>query len=68
MHAIRVYADTSVFGGTEDVEFAEASRAFFRQVHRSRFVLLVSQIVLDELQPAPPAVRHVLENLSPQHI
>ena len=60
--------DTSVFGGTDDIEFAEASRSFFRQVERGRFVLLLSQVVLNELQPAPPAVRQVLETLPAEHI
>jgi len=32
MRKLRVYADTSVFGGVFDDEFAEASRAFFDQV------------------------------------
>ena len=32
MHRIRVYADTSVFGGVRDEEFAEPSREFFRRV------------------------------------
>jgi len=31
MKAIRVYADTSVFGGILDEEFSEASRLFFEQ-------------------------------------
>jgi len=63
MRTIRVYVDTSVFGGTEDIEFAEPSRRFFEHVRRGRFVLLISEIVLGELQPAPPAVRQVLESL-----
>jgi len=29
MKKMRVYADTSVFGGTQDEEFAIASHAFF---------------------------------------
>jgi len=32
MKAIRVYADTSVFGGIYDEEFKEPSRTFFEQV------------------------------------
>ena len=63
MRAIRVYVDTSVFGATDDIEFAEASRSFFEHVKSGHFVLLISQIVLDELQPAPPVVRQVLESL-----
>lgn len=32
MHKIRVYIDTSVFGGVHDEEFAEASKRFFARV------------------------------------
>ncbi len=31
MHQIRVYADTSVFGGTQDEEFKENSLNFFNK-------------------------------------
>jgi len=34
MPAIRIYADTSVYGGCFDPEFEEASRAFFDQVRQ----------------------------------
>jgi len=54
---MRVYADTSVFGGRYDKEFAEASTAFFDLVRASRFRLVVSTVVLDELETAPDAVR-----------
>ncbi len=61
MHAIRVYVDTSVIGGTNDDEFAVASRRFFELVNNRAFILLISQLVLDELQPAPTVVKQVLE-------
>jgi hypothetical protein len=32
MRKIRVYADTSVFGGTQDKEFSDNSRKFFNKV------------------------------------
>ena len=56
-NAIRVYADTSVYGGVEDDEFAEASRAFFAQVRRGRFALAVSAVVAEEIEGAPERVR-----------
>jgi len=55
--AMRVYADTSVFGGTYDKEFEAASTAFFELVRASKFRLVVSTVVLDELVAAPDAVR-----------
>ena len=63
MRRIRVYVDTSVFGGTADEEFAVASRRFFNRVHRGEFVVLVSQLTLDELTGAPDEVQQVLKDL-----
>lgn len=54
---MRVYADTSVFGGVFDAEFRDASVAFFDLVRGGRFRLLVSPVVADELVNAPDAVR-----------
>lgn len=63
MRRIRVYVDTSVFGGTADDEFATASRHFFNRVHRGEFVVLISQITVDELTGAPDKVQQVLKDL-----
>jgi len=57
MRALRVYADTSVFGGVFDAEFALSSRAFFEQVRQGRFQLISSALVRDELREAPKKVR-----------
>ena len=45
MRAIRVYADTSVFGGVFDDEFNEESKAFFEQVRSGQSVLVASAVV-----------------------
>lgn len=63
MHRIRVYVDTSVFGGTQDKEFAEPSQRFFRLVRQDRFVVLISQVTVDELRNAPTEVQNVLASL-----
>jgi len=54
---IRVYADTSVFGGVFDDEFALASRRLFDRVSTGAFVLVTSPTVGRELGDAPPEVR-----------
>lgn len=54
---IRVYADTSVYGGVFDPEFAFHSRMFFDQVRQGRFLLVVSPVVRREIEDAPPQVR-----------
>jgi len=62
---LRIYADTSVFGGCHDEEFREDSLRFIEHVSRGRIVLLVSEIVLRELENAPRDVLKVLEGLAP---
>ncbi len=54
---IRVYADTSVYGGVFDPEFEKPSRTFFEQVRGGRFQLVVSDIVDEEIERAPENVR-----------
>ena len=57
---IKVYADTSVFGGVFDPEFALPSRQFFEAVDAGRCDLVISTIVVAELLPAPVDVRNLL--------
>lgn len=59
MGKLRVYVDTSVFGGCFDEEFAEASRTFLRQVESGRFTLVSSALVQEELEPAPAHVQEI---------
>lgn len=68
MRKLRVYADTSVFGGCFDEEFADDSRAFFSEIGAGRFTLVVSSVTLRELVDAPENVRHVLATLPPEHV
>ena len=63
MAGIRIYADTSVYGGVFDEEFAEVSRTFFDQVRQGRFRLVLSPIVSDELEDAPDSVQGLFEEL-----
>ncbi len=63
---MKVYADTSVFGGVFDEEFAEPSREFFAEVESGRFDLVVSAVVYAEIASAPAEVQkffqHVVAN------
>ena len=63
MKRIRIYVDTSVIGGCLDDEFADESRALLTMARRGEAVLLLSDLLLEELAKAPPAVRSVLESL-----
>jgi predicted nucleic acid-binding protein len=68
MKRFRVYADTSVFGGCFDDEFADESSRFFTAIREGRFTLLVSATTLAELQKAPDNVRRVLAQLPPDAV
>jgi predicted nucleic acid-binding protein len=59
----RVYADTSVFGGVFDEEYAEASNMFFDQVESGGFSLITSAVVQAELEAAPSEVQQFFERL-----
>ena len=54
---MKIYADTSVFGGVFDHEFSEPSKQFFAEVEAGRFILVTSAIVEAEIEPAPENIR-----------
>jgi predicted nucleic acid-binding protein len=60
VHPVRVYADTSVYGGVFDDDFAEASTAFFGSVKAGRFILVLSALVRTEIEQASEQVRRFL--------
>jgi predicted nucleic acid-binding protein len=60
MSALRVYIDTSVFGGYFDAEFADESRRFFDAVFNQSITALISDTLVGELVAAPPDVQSVL--------
>ena len=64
MHKIRVYADTSVFGGVYDEDFAEATKKFMERVRAGEYCLIISSMTHDELAGAPPEVGQVVEALA----
>ncbi|OFW08580.1 MAG: PIN domain protein [Acidobacteria bacterium RIFCSPLOWO2_02_FULL_67_36] len=56
----RIYTDTSVIGGCEDEEFRVHSRRLMDAFVRGDLRLVLSELTLRELAPAPLAVREVL--------
>ena len=62
---LMVYADTSVYGGVYDDEFAEASAGFFEAVRRGLFQLILSEIVHRELAFAPDKVQGLFQEMLP---
>jgi predicted nucleic acid-binding protein len=63
VHQARAYVDTSVFGGTEDEEFKDASRRFLERVRRGEYRVLLSPVTYGELAEAPDNVQQVVRDL-----
>lgn len=57
---MRVYIDTSVFGGPFDTEFAEPSHRFFDALFQQSFTALISDTLVAELAGAPEQVQDLL--------
>jgi len=60
---LRIYVDTSVFGGPFDEEFSETSRRFFEEARQGRYTLLISDVTAREIQKGPPDVRQFFLSL-----
>lgn len=52
-----------MFGGCFDEEFDVASLRFFEQVREKSFILVLSEVTLDELEFAPERVRRILAEI-----
>ncbi|MBF0388217.1 MAG: type II toxin-antitoxin system VapC family toxin [Candidatus Omnitrophica bacterium] len=63
MHKLKLYLDTSVFGGVFDEQFSDASRKFFEAAERERFQIVISAVVFDEISLAPRQVREFFDGL-----
>jgi hypothetical protein len=54
---MRVYVDTSVFGGVFDDEFSESSNIFFEQANKGIFDIVVSDVTTNEINNSPDQVQ-----------
>jgi predicted nucleic acid-binding protein len=62
-HLPRIYVDTSVIGGCCDEEFADASQKLIALAKNRTALLLLSDLMITELQHAPVSVQKVLDQL-----
>lgn len=63
MKRLRVYVDTSVFGGCFDPAFAEWSNALMDDFRLGRFALVLSDVTAGEVAVAPESVQRLLSEL-----
>ncbi len=68
MKPLRIYVDTSVVGGCCDEEFVEESRALFQKVREGKVIILVSDLLIAELELAPPEVQEEFASLPPENL
>lgn len=63
MKRLRIYIDTSVVGGVFDDKFEGVSRSLFDMARRGEITLLVSDLLVEELEGAPLHVREFIGGL-----
>ena len=60
---VKVYVDTSVFGGCFDAEFEEWSNKLMEEFKLGLKVVVISDLTLKELEDAPPDVRSSVDEI-----
>ena len=65
---MKFYVDTSVCGGYDDDEFEEWTVPFFEQAKQGRFIIVLSDVTLREIEPAPPRIRELAQSIPDEHI
>ncbi len=68
MFKLRVYIDTSVIGGCLDAEFKEDSSQLFDEFISGIKTMVVSDVLLFELERAPDGVRNILREVPSDNI
>lgn len=68
MKRLRIYVDTSVFGGCFDEVFRRESELLFQEIKDGKFILVISGTTSRELNEAPPKVQGVLVDLPPETV
>ena len=56
---LRIYLDTSVFGGVFEDEFSVPSRLLMDEINAGKFIAVVSPVVEDEIRDAPQRVKNL---------
>jgi hypothetical protein len=57
---MKLYLDTSVFGGYFDEEFKSATRKLFNEIFGKKHTPVISNITIQELEKSPEKVRTLL--------
>ncbi len=68
MKRLRLYVDTSVFGGCFDEEFTDESKRLLENAKNGRVLFLVSDVVLGELRRAPKHVQDLFQAIPDESV
>jgi predicted nucleic acid-binding protein len=61
---LKIYVDTSVFGGYYDDEFSEVTRILFDEIKKNKYQVVISDLTEKELISAPENVKNLIEKLN----
>ena len=67
MKTLHIYVDTSVIGGCEDAEFSAVSRQLWLKFRTGVYILVISDLTMQEIEGAPAQVRRHLEDVPANH-
>ncbi len=64
---MKLYLDTSVFGGAVDIEFKKWSLKLFDEIQKGKHLAVISDVTVRELEDAPLRVRRILDAIPQKH-
>ncbi len=68
MRPLRIYIDTSVFGGYYDSEFERETKMLFNKIISGKFNVVISDLTQNELLNAPKKVRNLFKDLKIKNV
>ena len=60
---LKIYIDTSVFGGFFDEKFSVFTKNIFKQINNDKYICVVSDLTLQELEKAPKNVLNIYKEI-----
>jgi len=60
---LKIYIDTSVFGGFFDEKFSVFTKNIFKQINNDKYICVVSDLTLQELEKTPKNVLNIYKEI-----
>lgn len=68
MRILKIYLDTSVIGGCFDEDFAVESNTLLDQIKNGKYIAVISDMTLKELELAPDKIKGVLKEIPSKNL